>query len=322
VLTVLSPVSVQAAAHHNVAVVRPDPQWLRSVEIALSAWDINVIGVDAQPPGSTLPEAQRRAAELASRLPADAVVWISEADRGSVLWIYDVETQHVGSRVLADRPPFDEPTAAAAALSVKALLRASPLAPAPERLNAPPAATAQPIQSHSALWVEAEVGARALPVDLAEPRAALGLALWPRGMSEKLGFAIAGSAGLGVPKTTGAPTELDARFTDISMSASVRTRIRIASAFQVEPALGATVHVTTVQGSATAGDAPVVAHRVDAALEGGVAFDVRTGNVCIGLRAVLDYLPRYQEYVVHGVEAFSLTPFMTGVALRISTGVL
>src|SRR5579872_3831270 len=260
-LTALSSASGRAAGHHNVAVVRPDPLWLRSVEIALSAWDINVIGVDAPPPGSSLPDAQRKAAELASRVPADAVVWISEADTGSVLWIYDVETQHVGSRILADRPPFDEPTAAAAALTVKALLRTSPLAPLPERLGAPPAAPAS-----SALWVEAEAGARALPVDLAEPRAALGLAFWPRGLSERLGFAIAGSAGLGVPVTTGSPAQLDARFSDVSASASVRTRIRIGRAFQVEPALGATVHFTTLQGSATSDDSAVLAHRIDAAL--------------------------------------------------------
>jgi hypothetical protein len=305
-----------AAEHHSVALVSADAQWLRSVQIALSAWDITVIEVDASPLGSSLPDAQRNAADVAKRVHSDAVVWVSGSESGSVLWIYDVETQHVGSRVLADRQPFDEPTAAAAALSVKALLRSSALAPAPERVEGPPTF------ARRVLWIEAEAGFRFLPAAVAEPRAALALALWPRGLDERLGFAVSGSAGLGAPVETQSPTTLDVRFKDVSVSPSLRTRLRLGSAFVVEPSIGASFHFTTLEGAATSDHSPVLIHRLDESLDVAASFDVRAGSACLGIRADLDYLPRYQRYFVHGAEAFSLTPFMAGVSLRIGADVL
>jgi hypothetical protein len=100
-------------------------------------------------------EAARRIAEAHS---TGAVVWVSVADGGSALWIYDAAEDRIAARALAAEPPYDDATAAAVALSIKTLLRHSRVAPEPERwaaaaegfgddLPPPPSARAAPVDA-------------------------------------------------------------------------------------------------------------------------------------------------------------------------------
>jgi len=316
-LTVCTLDVAQAEGKRRVVLVQPDAQLSRSVVIALSAWDIEVVSVEGPSPGASLPAAERNAADVARQAHADAVAWVSESDAGAVLWIYDVESNHVGSRVLTDRLPFDEPTAAAAALSVKALLRSSSVAPPRERYGATESTAPPP----SMLWVEAEAGERFIPRAVSEARAALGLAFWPRGVDEHVGFGLGASVGLGAPVTTSSPTQLDARFNDVALSSSVRTRMHLGRRFVLEPALGGSVHFTSLDGTAGTDDVHVLARRVDGSVDATVSLDARFGAVGIGACASIEYVPRYQRYLVYGDEVLSLMPLVVAVALRISAGI-
>lgn len=316
-LAALLPSLSHADTHHTVALVRPDSQWLRAVNVSLSAWDITVVGVDVPGPGSALPEAQSEAEDVARTSHADAVVWLTRADPGCVLWIYDVATMHVGSRVLGDRPPFDDPTAAAAALSVKALLRSSPLAPPDHTLAAP--AISAPVAS--VLWIEADAGARLIPPSLVEPRVGLGIAVWPR-LLDNWGVGVEGAAGLGVPLSRTSPTFLQARFSEVSASASARKRVSLGRVFALEPALGGSLHFTTVRGSALADDEAVLAHRIDGSLDAALSLDLRAGGTYLGLRAGAEVWLVTQRYLVEGVTVLSLAPFMASVVLRLRAGLM
>ncbi len=310
--------SARGDGKRRVALVHPDTHLMRSVVLALSAWEIEVVRIEAPPPGASLPQAERNAANLAREARANAVAWLSSSNPGSVLWIFDAETNHVGSRVLDDAPPFDEPTAAAVALSIKALLRSSSVAPAPERFGATPAPPART----NLLWLEAETGGRLSPSFLAEPRGSLGVALWPRRLDEHAGVALGASAGLGAPVTTPAPTQLGARFHDVAVTSSLRTRIRLGEYVVIEPALGGSVHFTWLEGTAGADAVGVLANRLCGSIDAALSLYVRVGSIAVGARTSLEYLPRYPRYLVYEEEALSLSPWMLEVGLRVSAGIL
>jgi hypothetical protein len=301
------------AARSRVALVRPDANLQRSVVVALSPWDIEVVTSNATPPGSALPEAERNAEAIARDLHADAVAWISEGESGAVLWMYDVATNHVASRVLGDRPPFDDTTSAAVALSLKTLLRSSTVAPEPERFGA-----SAPEPPPAVFRIEGEAGARFLPHDVSELRGALGFAVWPSSLAEHLGFGLMASIGPGVRVDTSA---FSGHFSDFSLSPSLRTRFG-SGRFAIEPALGASMHLTALNGNALLTAEPLSAHRVDASLDAAVAFDVRFGAVMLGARVGVAYILHYQRYLVGDDLVLSVAPLVLDFALRISAGIL
>src|SRR5689334_6814266 len=90
-----------------------DPRFFRAVEVALGAWDIELVYDSAQP-GSTLPKASHTAASLAKENQAAGVAWIDAAEERA-LWVYDVASDQIVARYLDRAPPFDEATAAAVA---------------------------------------------------------------------------------------------------------------------------------------------------------------------------------------------------------------
>jgi hypothetical protein len=306
-----------AATRRRVALVHPDVELLRSVVISLSAWDIDIVTAEVSPPGRSLPEAERYAAQIAVQFQADAVSWISEGQGASVLWIYDATTNDIASRVLRDRPPFDEPTAAAVALSLKALLRSSTVAPEAERFGAVP----PPAVPSSELRLEGEVGARVAPVQLAELRGALGIALWPRALAERLGFALTGSVGSGADVKE---ADFSARFTDFGLSTSLRTRIRVSSRFALEPSVGGTMHFMSLQGEENLlpEQVQVSANRLDGSLDLALAIFMHLGSVAVGACATLGYLPRYQQYFVEGQPVLTMLPVFLDATLRVSAGLL
>src|SRR5690606_34545597 len=113
-----------------------------AVRAALAGWPIEVVIEPEGAPGSTMPGSAARARALAEGHGAAAVVWLGRDDGGLALWVYDRESGRAVTRPLPAAPPYDEPTAAAVALTVKTLLRHSTAAPAPARYGASEAAAA------------------------------------------------------------------------------------------------------------------------------------------------------------------------------------
>jgi len=104
------------------------PTLERAMRRALVPWHMRVEVIDRKSPGSSMPRSSLRARELVAELGADALVWISTGPDGTALWVEDAQTSNLITRAIAD-PPFNEPLAAALALSVKTILASSGLAP-------------------------------------------------------------------------------------------------------------------------------------------------------------------------------------------------
>lgn len=123
-----APDDVGAHGSPKVVVLSGNPTLDRALRMSLSPWRMRLEVVTARSPGSNMPISAMRARVLAQELSADALVWIAETPEGAALWVHDARTGNVTARTTPS-PPFDIPTAAALALSVKTVLRASGLAP-------------------------------------------------------------------------------------------------------------------------------------------------------------------------------------------------
>ena len=169
VLACMAPCRSAVASGHRVAAVDPDPEVARALDVALSPWEVTLVDVHLDSPGATMPMAVDRARAIATDASAEVVVWVSSADDGFAVWIYDAASDHASARKLDRAPPFDGPTAAGVALSVKTLLRGTSVAPPPERFGVAPTESpwrvglaggvAQRIQASSP--VEARLGVEA-----------------------------------------------------------------------------------------------------------------------------------------------------------------
>ena len=144
-----APVGVGVRASPKVVVLSGHPTLDRAIRRTLAPWSMRLEVVSARSPGSSMPISAVRARVLAEELAADALVWISESADGAALWVHDARTDSLTARA-TPTPPFDMPTAAALALSVKTVLRGAGLGPAGpdeggEEASAPaPAPTAWP----------------------------------------------------------------------------------------------------------------------------------------------------------------------------------
>ena len=300
-------------ARRRVALLRPDAEWLRSAALSLASWDIEVVAADAEPPESSDESATAQVAEaLARRFHADVVAWTRDRAPQTAIWMYDVETRHIEITSVESRLPFDDVGAAAAALSLKSMLRSSAVAPAAERV--PPALPAWP----GTLRLEAEAGGRWLSNAVSEPRGGLGLSIWPRALREHLGLGVVASTGPGAHVQS---PSIDGQLSEVTLQASLRSRLRFGTRFALEPALGASVHWTRFGGTVTTDDEPFQEARMDPGLDAALAGDVLFGNVMIGLRACAGLLLQSQRYFVGSTTVLGSGAVLGDVVLRISAGV-
>lgn len=195
----------------RVLLIDPGSELERAVRAALEPWQLAISVISAPSPGSSAPLSHQRASALAAREQAATVVWISTHEAGYALWIYDVTSQHVHARPLSSAPPYEGPQAAAAALTLKTLLRHSESAPREQRFGAEPREAAQPEPTRpkaalpaarppstsqvtprgpSRIEPDAAPAARFAFIDnrSIEPRIGLGVTVWPRG--GMFGFAL------------------------------------------------------------------------------------------------------------------------------------
>src|SRR5688572_8490477 len=83
------------AEQSRLLLVDPDPELAAALEASLRAWSTIIVIEHATGPGNTMPASAEEARQRASRHRAHAVVWISTAEDGVALWIYDARTDRV-----------------------------------------------------------------------------------------------------------------------------------------------------------------------------------------------------------------------------------
>src|SRR5579859_6132610 len=81
----------QAEAEHRVGLRTDDAALSEAITRSLSGWDVEVVRLTEEAPGSELPKASLWAREMASVYHAAAVVWLAHQPgaRTSSLWLYD-----------------------------------------------------------------------------------------------------------------------------------------------------------------------------------------------------------------------------------------
>ncbi len=293
---------VARAAERRIALLQADPELRRAIALSLSPWGVDTVQSDVALPEASLPRALLQAVQLARQLGVDAVVWVSTSHDGSVLWVYDTRTEKITTRVLEGTPPFESSRAAAIALSVKTVLRASVVAPPAERFGATkptPARTPDRFALESGLeaWFPAQRAA--------VPRLSLGGVLWLTpgrwlgaglAFSASRDFEVRADGFRGHYREQSLASELRLRFAD--------QRLLAASAW-----LGAALHVAALEGALTADSAAIEVHRVNASFDAGLRVDLKLrGAAYLGLDAQAGYLAGYQRYLVDGAPVFSLWP--------------
>jgi hypothetical protein len=123
--------SAARAGEGRVVTIDLEPRVADALVVALSPWSLAVVRTPGPCPAPEIEAASSRARVIAAEQHADAVVWITPPRRpaeGGSLWVYEAQTRALAVRPLTVSAPFDDAGAAAVALSVKTILRASPLA--------------------------------------------------------------------------------------------------------------------------------------------------------------------------------------------------
>jgi hypothetical protein len=316
------------AGEGRVVVIDVDPRVADALVVALSPWSLTVVRSPGPGPNLDFDAASARARVIAAEQHAGAVVWIAPPrppDEQATLWVYDAATLQLAVRPLSAWEPFDEAGAAAVALSVKTVLRASPLAtpeaaPAqpevpPPRVATPAPHTAPPPSSQPAWRVETMIGVRA-PTGARpeiEPRAALGASVWPAAFGGHGGVGLGIQAGSGV--SIGTPAAFQGELREASLQATGRLRAQGGHWFAVELEGGPGVFLTSLDGEALPAGPHLHALRLDPSVDLGVVADVTaSARVSIGVLVDGSALLRFQRYALDGA------PLLNGPAVIVQAG--
>lgn len=333
VVALAAPADADAEAERVVLAGVPD-NLADATHTVLVPWQIEIVRTP-QTLTADPDQARRDAGAVAERARAGAVVWLAPAAPGFTLWVYDTSSRQVHSRPLATAPPFDEPTAASVALSIKTMLRHSSVAPPAERI-APPAPA--PAVGHepgpepgSDLGTDRplkvfEILARAslrLSVPAPdpdepgiEPRLGLGAAWWPAFAS---GYGASIEVELG-PGLSVSKSGLRGELEDVSASLAVHRRIASSAwpdgRVAFVPALGLGLHVVHLTGDLQSGRGSADITYVLPSADAGIDVRVRLGRVFqigAGLRASL--MLRTHDFEV------DMRPVSTSPAFQMTSGI-
>jgi hypothetical protein len=345
---------------HAVLVIGGGAQFRDAMKVALSPWQLRVVPLDSAPPRPVMPHAADEARALAQQYGATGLVWVAMEQSEPSLWVYDAATDQVVTRKTSTTPPFDAPTAAAAALTVKTLLRASTVAPVEERIGAPaasgapgePAAgasgsvhDARNLQSpgegrDSAAEVGAEARDRAAGERAPRPDALLRAELEAQGRTlastidtrvsagasvwlgaqRRLGLALAASFGPGLSVSE---ARFSGRFSEVGVAPSIRLRVPISRRLVLEPRVGSSLHATSIDGVAVVSARPASTSRLDGSVDAALALDVLvTPTLGLAVDGGVSAMLRYQRYIVESESIFELRPVQGFLGLRLTTSLL
>ena len=205
------------AQDRSVALIDADEELAHAIVLALSPWGVTARFTHEPSPGVDLPMAAHRAAALCQQLAVSVIVWVSASEQGSLLWIYDAETNEVITRELPERPPFSSPAAASVALSLKALLRTTTVAPPIERAGRPTVVPLPPTATRR-FTLEASANVRFFAPGSTLVYGAIGGLWWFRPGATRLG------AGLFVGSSAGVAIEtanFSGSYRELSLSAAL-----------------------------------------------------------------------------------------------------
>ncbi|MDF3068352.1 MAG: hypothetical protein K0R38_3953 [Polyangiaceae bacterium] len=296
------------AQERRLALIDPDDELDHAVALALSPWGMSVLVKHDAAPGTSLPTASERARALAVEWHVSAVVWLSPSEHGSLLWIYELETDSVSTRQLAEAPPFSSPSAASVALTLKSLLRTGPVvrpSSTPPPTPTPPSAPAVPAPGQK-FTANAELSLRYLARAAHETRGAVGGVWWLGARPSQWGIGLKASAGPGIDIGRGAFT---GQLRQLSLSAGVSWRV-IGSRFIASSLIaGVSGHYTELNGFDRELERATALRRLAASIDAGsevtlsLLGPVRAG---FGVRAM--YFPVRERYLAHGTPVFESWP--------------
>ena len=330
--------STAEAREGRVVVIDVDPRVADALVVALSPWSLTVVRSPGPTPTLDFDAASARARVIAAEQHAGAVVWIAPPrppDEQATLWVYDAETLELAVRPLSAGEPFDYAGAAAVALSVKTVLRASPLAapePPPEPAHGPrpevpsPAATPPPPASRhptpqTAWRLETIVAVRAPTGTSAvvEPVAALGASVWPAAFGGHGGIGLEIQAGPGISVETPA---FQVELRQASFEVTARVRAQGGRWFALELEGGPGLFLTSLGGQALPSGPQLNALRLDPSLAFGAVADVNpSARVSIGVLVDGSALLRFQRYSLDGAPLLSEPAVIVVAGLRVSVEV-
>jgi hypothetical protein len=290
--------SAGSTGERRVAVIQPDRELLRALSIALSPWGLETVRSDAALPASSQPEAVQAASRLARQLDVQALVWITSAERGSLLWVFEASSGDVTARLIAETPPFDSAVAAAIALSVKTVLRSSGVAPPEERFDS----RAAPPELQRSVALELGAGGRWFAADAVDLRLGLAGVSWlttPRNLGLSLSLSWGPGVQIDEPAYSGSYRELTA-------GAQARFRPIRTRSLALSVALGATAHWATLDGTIARGSRKSRVERINASLDLAAAIDFYvSGPIYLGASAASGYLLKERRFLVEGHPIFS-----------------
>jgi hypothetical protein len=309
----------RAASAERLVMLSPPVGLTGAVEAALAGWPIEVVQADGEA-GASMPAAGERARAVAEAESAGAVVWIASDGTGHAVWIFDRESGRVTARRLPLPPPFDEPTAAAVALTIKTLLRHSAVTPVLERYGvaaarAEIATEVRPPPAPPRFRLDTLAGARIRATEASDVELRLGAAL-RTDLPGRLSAVARIRSGTGV-----AVSEPDfiGRYTDLQASVGLMARFLARPALAIAPGLGASLHLTRIDGSIRSREARGEASRVNPSLDAGVAIEIDVGRaVRVSVGGEGSYALRRQVYLVGGDPVLTLPRFEAEIGAALS----
>ncbi len=298
VLAGLSLATTAGAETQRVAVLQPDEQLLRAITLSLSPWELETIRSDAPLPTTSQPEAVEAASLLARQLDVDAVVWMTARQGGSLLWVFDVGAGDVTTRMLPESPPLDGAAAAAVALSVKTILRASVIAPPDERFGSRKT-TPEPSRNWA---VELGAGGHWIHDDHVDLRVELAGVFWLPIFS-RLGATLELASGPGVSIEE---VEYAGRYRVVVAGAKARWRLLDTAGLSTVIAVGGSAHWAVLDGTLAVDGSDSRVSRVNGAvdLETSVHF-MLTSRFYLGAAIGATYHPTVRRYLVDGDPVFA-----------------
>jgi hypothetical protein len=300
-LTLPSLALAQAAETRRLVLVSVDAELSGAVSTSLAPWGVELVSIDGDAPAS-MPLAADRGRDIAAREHADAVVWISISDAGPALWVYDADADRSLSRGLTSAPPYDEPTAAAVALTLKTLLRHSLVAPVAERAVVPEPARAAPRFVH--LEIGGGVGAFATSPSDVEPRASLAASLWPGELEGIVGFSLSARSGPGISIRA---EDATGRWTSTLLALGVRLRGEL-GLFDLGVGLEAGAAITTLDAQLALAQ-PAHVLRLDFGRAGWGEVGIRPdAGLRIAIRAGATVSLPFERYVQRGALVLDVSP--------------
>lgn len=273
-----------APPEDRVVLADPDPELLRAVQSALAPWRLEVVVEEGPPTDEAAAEARARART------ARFVVWRREG----ALVVFDRDRGAIEERASA-AGPLDAVDAAAAALTVKTLMRLPPPPPPPEEpppIGPPIARPGLAVRAQAALAVRiargstTEVGGRLVAAALVRPL--------PR-----LAWRIGAAVDLGSPARV-QHAGFQGTWTDWAVLALASWTFHRA-AWEIEPQLGAGVTRSALDGTQMFSDRRERATL--GLLRGGVTMRRRAGRWTFGGTVGADWIPGTPTYTRAGTSA-------------------